>query len=104
MGVVGALGCVYLFFSLPTRTELWFLGWNAAGLLIYFLYARPRVSRLRQRTSTLRRVSNHHCRTMPVRLTPDAVAETAFRVKPGRAGGFSPLSANRSAQIHGVRS
>ncbi len=41
---LGIAGCAYLFFSLPTRTELYFLGWNAFGLLIYFLYARPRMT------------------------------------------------------------
>lgn len=46
-GLVGAgavLGCVYLFFSLPMKTQLWFLAWNALGVVIYFAYARPRVS------------------------------------------------------------
>ena len=38
----GILGCLYLFWSLPLRTELYFLCWNAFGLLIYFAYARPR--------------------------------------------------------------
>lgn len=45
--VVGAgaiLGCLYLFISLPTRTQLWFLGWNLVGLAVYFLYARRRVA------------------------------------------------------------
>ena len=46
VGVFGVLGCVYLFFSLPTRTELYFLGWNAIGLAVYFAYARPRADRL----------------------------------------------------------
>ena len=45
--VVGAgaiLGCLYLFVSLPSRTQLWFLGWNLVGLAVYFLYARRRVA------------------------------------------------------------
>lgn len=37
-GAIG--GCIYLFFSLPVQTQLWFLIWNAAGLAAYFLYAR----------------------------------------------------------------
>ena len=41
-GAIG--GCLYLFASLPSRTQLWFLGWNVAGLLVYFVYARRRVS------------------------------------------------------------
>ncbi|WP_394653479.1 amino acid permease [uncultured Sphingomonas sp.] len=38
--VVGAgavLGCLYLFASLPSTTQLWFLGWNVVGLVVYFL-------------------------------------------------------------------
>lgn len=42
LGAIG--GCLYLFVSLPERTQLWFLGWNVAGLAVYFLYARRRVS------------------------------------------------------------
>lgn len=40
LGAIG--GCIYLFFSLPVKTQLWFLIWNAAGLAVYFLYARRR--------------------------------------------------------------
>ena len=40
VGPVAILGCLYLFWSLPTRTQLWFLVWNAAGLVIYLLSAR----------------------------------------------------------------
>lgn len=43
IGPAGVLGCLYLFFSLPTKTEVYFLIWNAAGLAIYFLFARGRV-------------------------------------------------------------
>ena len=46
IGGFGIVGCTYLFFSLPTRTELYFLAWNAIGLLVYLLYARPRVDRM----------------------------------------------------------
>jgi APA family basic amino acid/polyamine antiporter len=41
--VVGPLaigGCLYLFFSLPTTTQKWFLIWNAVGLVVYVLYGR----------------------------------------------------------------
>ncbi|MEQ8310271.1 MAG: amino acid permease [Sphingopyxis sp.] len=38
LGAIG--GCIYLFFSLPVQTQIWFLIWNAAGLAAYFLYAR----------------------------------------------------------------
>jgi APA family basic amino acid/polyamine antiporter len=35
-------GCLYLFTSLQVRTQVAFFGWNAFGLLVYFLYARRR--------------------------------------------------------------
>ncbi|HEX4695967.1 amino acid permease [Sphingomonas sp.] len=41
---IAILGCLYLFTSLQSITQLWFLIWNAIGLLIYFLYARRRAS------------------------------------------------------------
>ncbi|SOB79287.1 amino acid/polyamine/organocation transporter, APC superfamily [Sphingomonas guangdongensis] len=43
--VVGAgaiVGCAYLFISLPSTTQLWFLGWNVVGLLLYFLFVARR--------------------------------------------------------------
>ena len=45
VGTVAILGCIYLFFSLPTKTELFFLGWNALGLVVYFVYGRPRAGK-----------------------------------------------------------
>lgn len=36
------LGCGYLFFSLPLIAMLVLPGWGAIGLVIYFLYSRPR--------------------------------------------------------------
>jgi APA family basic amino acid/polyamine antiporter len=36
------LGCLYLFWSLPSSTQLYFGLWNLLGLAFYFLYARPR--------------------------------------------------------------
>src|SRR3546814_9434593 len=44
VGTVAILGCIYLFFSLPTKTEVFFLGWNALGLVVYFIYGRDRKS------------------------------------------------------------
>ena len=35
-------GCVYLFSSLQTKTMLFFLGWNAVGVVVYLLYGRMR--------------------------------------------------------------
>ena len=40
VGPVAILGCIYLFSSLPTQTQLWCLLWNAFGLLVYLGYAR----------------------------------------------------------------
>ena len=45
VGTVAILGGIYLFFSLPTKTELFFLGWNTLGLIAYFAYGRPRAGR-----------------------------------------------------------
>jgi APA family basic amino acid/polyamine antiporter len=39
VGPICILGCLYLFLNgLPTFTQWWFLLWNGAGLLVYFLY------------------------------------------------------------------
>ncbi|HEY2070863.1 MAG TPA: amino acid permease [Rhizomicrobium sp.] len=46
VGPVCIVGCLYLFLTgLPGFTQWWFLGWNAAGLAVYFLYSM-RASRL----------------------------------------------------------
>ena len=42
VGIVGILGCLYLLYSLPQRTQIWFLAAHAVGLVIYFLYSAPR--------------------------------------------------------------
>jgi APA family basic amino acid/polyamine antiporter len=39
---VAIAGCLYLFASLPSRTQLWFLVWNILGVLLYFAYGRRR--------------------------------------------------------------
>jgi APA family basic amino acid/polyamine antiporter len=39
IGPVAIAGCAYLFVSLPSSTQFWFLMWNMAGLAIYWLYA-----------------------------------------------------------------
>ena len=38
VGPAGILGCLYLAWGLPTRTQIWFFEWNGAGLVVYFLY------------------------------------------------------------------
>src|SRR6478735_8378055 len=40
VGPIAILGCLYLFWSLPQRTQLWFLAWNAIGVLAYLFYGR----------------------------------------------------------------
>lgn len=42
VGTLGVLGCVYLFFSLPQKTQVYFLLWNVLGLALYFLWGRKR--------------------------------------------------------------
>jgi APA family basic amino acid/polyamine antiporter len=44
VGTLGVLGCVYLFFSLPQKTQIYFLLWNVAGLALYFAYGRKRAA------------------------------------------------------------
>ena len=38
VGLVAIFGCCYLFLSLPQKTQIYFLIWNAFGLLVYFAY------------------------------------------------------------------
>ena len=40
VGPVAILGCLYLFFSLPSRTQLYFALWNVVGLVAYVAYGR----------------------------------------------------------------
>jgi len=42
VGLGAVLGCAYLFISLPTKTLVWCLVWNAIGLAVYLGYARSR--------------------------------------------------------------
>ncbi len=47
IGPLGILGCAYLFYSLPWYTQQWFLIWNAAGFLLYFLWSAGAAKRSR---------------------------------------------------------
>ena len=38
IGTFGIAGCLYLLFSLPTKTQEYFLIWNVIGLVVYWLY------------------------------------------------------------------
>jgi APA family basic amino acid/polyamine antiporter len=40
VGIIAIVGCLYLFTSLSHVTIVFFFGWNAAGVLIYLLFAR----------------------------------------------------------------
>ncbi|MCA0392496.1 MAG: amino acid permease [Proteobacteria bacterium] len=40
VGPLAILGCLYLFFSLPSKTQIWFVLWNVVGFIAYFVYAR----------------------------------------------------------------
>ena len=42
VGPAAVLGCLYLFASLPAKTQEYFLIWNAVGLVVYFGYGRAR--------------------------------------------------------------
>lgn len=42
VGGIAILGCLYLFLSLPSKTQLYFLLWNLLGVIIYALSARRR--------------------------------------------------------------
>jgi len=44
VGLGAVLGCAYLFISLPVKTILACLIWNAVGLAVYFLYGRRRAA------------------------------------------------------------
>ncbi|MFM8481048.1 MAG: amino acid permease, partial [Gammaproteobacteria bacterium] len=38
VGPMAFIGCAFLLFSLPLRTQFTFLVWTLAGLLVYFAY------------------------------------------------------------------
>jgi len=40
VGPIAIFGCLYLFWSLPQRTQLWFLVWNGIGVIAYLAYGR----------------------------------------------------------------
>jgi APA family basic amino acid/polyamine antiporter len=42
VAIVAILGCLYLFYSLPQRTQLWFLFAHIFGFALYFLYGARR--------------------------------------------------------------
>ena len=42
VGTAAILGCIYLLISLPEKTLVRFVLWNAIGLAVYFAYGRAR--------------------------------------------------------------
>ena len=42
VGLFAIAGCLYLFYSLPATTQLYFALWNVAGLAVYLLYGARR--------------------------------------------------------------
>ena len=44
VAILAILGCLYLFFSLPGATQIRFFIWMAAGLVVYFVFARRRTA------------------------------------------------------------
>jgi len=46
-GLIGIVGCAYLFYSLPRHTQVWFITWNVLGLFVYFLFASHSAHRTR---------------------------------------------------------
>src|SRR4051812_18474299 len=47
VGLGGILGCLYLFISLPNRTQLFFVTAQAVGLVLYFIYGSRAAERAR---------------------------------------------------------
>jgi APA family basic amino acid/polyamine antiporter len=47
VGVVGIVGCIYLFFSLPNRTQIFFVTAQAIGIILYFIYGTHAAARAR---------------------------------------------------------
>ena len=47
VGIFGILGCLYLFISLPNRTQLFFLAAQVIGLILYAIYGSRAAERAR---------------------------------------------------------
>ena len=47
VGTFGILGCIYLLFSLPTKTQEYFLMWNVIGIVVYWFYGSPQAAKAR---------------------------------------------------------
>ena len=47
IGIGGILGCLYLFISLPTKTQLFFFAAQGIGLILYFIYGHGAAAKAR---------------------------------------------------------
>jgi APA family basic amino acid/polyamine antiporter len=47
VAIVGILGCLYLFISLPNRTQMFFFTAQAIGIVLYFIYGGHAAKRAR---------------------------------------------------------
>jgi APA family basic amino acid/polyamine antiporter len=50
VGIIGILGCIYLFVSLPNRTQLLFVAAQVIGLIVYMIYGGGAAERSRTRS------------------------------------------------------
>jgi APA family basic amino acid/polyamine antiporter len=48
VGIGAILGCGYLFWSLPVKTQVYFLIWNVVGLGVYAIYGSAAAARGRE--------------------------------------------------------
>jgi APA family basic amino acid/polyamine antiporter len=49
VATIGILGCLYLFISLPNRTQIFFFTAQAIGIVLYFIYGTHAAERARAR-------------------------------------------------------
>ena len=89
VGIFGILGCLYLLYSLPQRTQIWFLGAHVVGLAHLSRSTAPgAASRARGGLTMLRR------RSSAVALL--CLRRPGVRPDPGRSrAGAAPLSGSR---------
>lgn len=48
VGILGILGCLYLFYSLPVRTQIYFFAAQGIGLVLYMIYGHGAAAKARQ--------------------------------------------------------
>jgi basic amino acid/polyamine antiporter, APA family len=47
IGSLGIIGCIYLLFSLPTKTQEYFIIWNLIGIVVYWIYGSRQAAKAR---------------------------------------------------------